>query len=243
MEPVFSCTYDHLSDLRQSLPVYSKYIDLYPKRFKSKTTIDDLNYLKVYKDEGTSEHFRQLKFEEYQQKMENRFDNNNNEIVMQYYDLHETHFQDWAIKTLNDLKVDLFVEKNDNFSLRYLKRARNYAVSTRTDLSWDGEYITKDSKKKEKKKSEIEFYLKNTVLYDWFSLTEEEKKTSIPNSTCTNNSINISVVNEDTLTATENVYLRVNDGNKRIAWLNFANAHNYGGGIDSLLNLSLYLYT
>lgn len=70
------------------------------------------------------------------------------------YDLHEVNFQNFALaQTENMTNSELLsLSTAREHSKKRLLRARVYAISTRSDLSWDGKFISDIEKQSLKRK-------------------------------------------------------------------------------------------
>ncbi|KAL9647231.1 hypothetical protein ABK040_012583 [Willaertia magna] len=194
------------------------------------------------KNKETNEQILNNVWKEYKEKFHQK------QYGSRYFDLHGFYFQNFAV-TLTNLMLNN--NENDNKennrlkvrSLSYAKdhackrilRARVYAISSREDIDWNGNFLNSDKEKLEKKKSLIE-YLNSLVLYDWFN-----EKLQVNNhlmNTNDNNEknkeeeeeIKVRVIRQGTQETVEQIYKELNeDSTKLIAWVNFANAHNVCG--------------
>lgn len=133
------------------------------------------------------------------------------------FDLHGHHFQDLCLRLTNDLSVDQVksLSHKDHCTKRIL-RGRVYAISTRTDIDWNGKYI-KDENKMAEKGKEINEIINSLILYDW-SLPKSDL--SFLKQKPRFESTKISVKNMDTQSVVVDMYEK--HQNSKICWLNLA---------------------
>jgi len=81
-----------------------------------------------------------------------------------------------------------------------LCRGRAFAIGTRKDLDWNGNNLNEENKKLKKQK-EIEEFWDSVWFFDWQRCEDKPFASQFPNSFKTK----ISVVNQDTQTAAENL--------------------------------------
>jgi len=144
--------------------------------------------------------------------------------------LHDFQFQNFALKLLKGInykKIQNYQNLDQSYSASekaaclQLVRARNYAIASRSDIDWQGNFIYRD-KDITKKMAQLQANWNSLVLYDWAGVPEEEfdKKTG-------NEKTQISIAEEATFTAVERMAMKYNP--MKLAWVSLANAHRPGG--------------
>lgn len=158
-----------------------------------------------------------------------------NEYILDHYndlnlsegawDLHDIHFQNLALR-LTESMSDKEVRNPKTKALAHLSRARNFAIGARETVGWDGRPLVTEAQRKIKQK-EMETHWRSIVLRDWGGIKVEHSDW-----TAGIRSQKITVVAEDTQTAVER--LAKHYSSNKICWVNMANAHQTGGGYQSL---------
>jgi len=147
------------------------------------------------------------------------------EYLFTHYELHETHFQNFAIKILKDITS----EGDNSFASKLLTRSLNFAISTREDINWLGQEIHDPSEIQIKKNQLTEYHM-SAKLYDWcLCPTDYLNELLKPKY---KQLVSPEVLYMDTLKAVDFIHKKLGYSGLEIAWLNFANAHNVGGAYN-----------
>ena len=145
-----------------------------------------------------------------------------------------------ALRLTSDWKAQQFSQLND-FSLILLVRARNYAISSRSDIDWNGAPISSEQQRRQKQ-LEMEEDWVSLELFDWYYLDEsttskcKNRKKQEINIQYEGNTIfffptQIQISKPDTQSAVERLSNKYpNLDWKKICCINMANAHHVGGG-------------
>eukprot|EP01080_Neovahlkampfia_damariscottae_P002547 gene2547-3509_t len=183
----------------------------YPTEFITKPK---QKYLVLEEDEKKKQIFSNMTIEDYY----SHFSKNGGS----YYDLHGHEFQNWALRYTNSLKkeeIDKLAKSKKHADLRIV-RARIYAISTRNEIDWNGQYIQNEDTKN-KKQQEMDDYYESLTLYNWtikdvvFKPKNDKLKTIF------------SVENIDTQESLKKMVKKYPKLN--VAWLDLAAGHNVCG--------------
>ena len=143
-----------------------------------------------------------------------------------FFDLHGREFQNFAIALTNHLKQAEWrqLSVSRNHADRRILRSRVYAIGSRDDIDWHGRLIENEDERKNKRIEMIQ-HLQSLQLFDWFAPHCQPSSESFE----APHDLQISVTRQGTQEAVEEVYQRMQDQSKLIAWLNFAAGHNVCG--------------
>lgn len=197
-------------------PVRKRYKNFYPtKPLTQHATPLNLKslYLQAHETQQQIEHFRTLQETNYYKDFHKR---------PWYYDLHGKHFQDFALRVTSKMTSSELrkMSTSKDHAKKRLLRARVYACASREDVGWDGRTDLSDLEKQQKKK-EMEDHLHSLKLYDWMLQSEKPELKKGTKKTV------YSVVRMGTQEAVQELAKLHPD--KRICWLDLANAHHVCG--------------
>lgn len=142
------------------------------------------------------------------------------------WDVHDICFQNLALKLTSSLS-DEELRSPKTQALRHLIRARNFAIGSRNDISWNGKPLAAPAEKQQKQE-EMEAHWRSIVLRDWEGLGKIDSTTSDVGAFAQK----ISVTREDTQTAVERMSRSYSS--EHICWLNMSRAHKIGGSYQNL---------
>jgi uncharacterized protein (TIGR02452 family) len=145
------------------------------------------------------------------------------------FDIHDRQFQNFALyflkgktneEILDRQHPNYYIFHSENAACLQLIRARNFAIASREDVDWKGNFISKEKNKD--KLAQMQANWKSLTLYDWAGLPDEgfDKKTG-------NKKTQISITEEDTFSAIKRMAKTYDPA--ELAWVNMASAHRPGG--------------
>ncbi|PJD97549.1 MAG: TIGR02452 family protein [Parachlamydia sp.] len=149
------------------------------------------------------------------------------------FDIHDRQFQNFALfllegKTNEEIQdrqhPNYYTSPAQNAACLQLIRARNFAIASREDVDWKGNFISKEKNKD--KLAQMQANWKSLTLYDWAGLPDENfaKKTG-------NKKTQISITEEDTFSAIKRMAKTCDPA--KLAWVNMASAHHPGGSYQN----------
>lgn len=204
----------------------------YPQKFKTKAPVNEkgLIELPILRDSGTDYEDEYSKITKLDQM------NGNLKFALSdkthLYDIYDIQFQNLALSLTKDLKAGKLLKlQYEGFGSMLLYRARTVAITSRSDLDWTGNFLTKEAEKK-KKESEIQTYYKSLTIYNPSgTMTELFIPPKKPNA------IPFTVVCETTTQKLSEMLKDTADGKnpKEIAALIMANRKRMGGGHQKML--------
>lgn len=142
------------------------------------------------------------------------------------WNVHDIYFQDLALRLTSSLS-DQELRNPKTKGLKHLIRARNFAIGSRSNISWVGRPI-KSIVEQQAKQKEMEANWQSIVLRDWGGVSETFK----PCKAADNFPQKITVTKEDTQTTVER--LAKSYPSEKICWVNKSDAHKVCGSYQNM---------
>ncbi|EFC43083.1 hypothetical protein NAEGRDRAFT_58416 [Naegleria gruberi] len=200
---------------------------------KIKTIINEKLYLKLVEDQTCLNWLNDiqpcessLSVEEILKKYREAF----HRIGSRSFDLHGEEFQNFCLRVTNRMSRENVrkLSYSKSHADKRLLRGRVYAIGSRVDVAWDGT-MNLSEEQVEEKRSQLIDHLSSLTLYDWFCPELKPEAPLLIDELLDSNLLKTRSLRMGTQEVVELVSKELNDSSKKVAWVNFANAHNVCG--------------